>query len=176
MLLHKIKNACVKLLRTLAMPAAIFLVVTVLARTVFLFALVPTGSMHPTLDEPCYVVSNRLAFRKAGPQRGDIVLFTRATEDKTIYAKRIVGLPGETLEIVDGVTYIDGTPLEESYLAEPAESLDFGPFTIPEDSYFLMGDNRNHSYDSRYWEEHFVPESNVLSEILFALHIPGGDF
>ena len=70
------------------------------------------------------------------------------------------------MEIVDGVTYINGTPLEEDYIKEePLE--DSGPFTVPEDSYFMMGDNRNHSADSRFWNNTYVKENKILGKVLF---------
>ena len=103
------------------------------------------------------------------PERGDIVLFKRDIPDSKVYAKRIVGLPGDTIEIKHGVTYINGEALEEKYLRETPDDEDFGPFNVPEDSYFMMGDNRNNSYDSRYWDEHFVPRKSIISKVNFSV-------
>ena len=77
---------------------------------------------------------------------------------------RVIGLPGETVEIKGGVTYIDGVAIEEPYLAEPARELDFGPYTVPEGCFFMMGDNRNNSSDSRYWVHTYVHESKILGK------------
>ena len=98
-----------------------------------------------------------------------IVLFKRDIPDSKVYAKRIVGLPGDTIEIKHGVTYINGEALEEKYLRETPDDEDFGPFNVPEDSYFMMGDNRNNSYDSRYWDEHFVPRKSIISKVNFSV-------
>lgn len=150
-----------------------FAVVWVLCHTVFLTAIIPTGSMVPTLPAPCFSFSLRTAYWFDSPQRSDVVLFQRNDGNDKIYAKRVIGLPGETIEIIAGQTYINGALYTEPYLNETAEPLDFGPFVVPDGCYFMMGDNRNHSYDSRYWDEHFVPEENVLSKVITSVGVPG---
>lgn len=80
-------------------------------------------------------------------------------------------MPGDTLEIKHGQTYINGEIYDEPYLRETPEDLDFGPFQIPSGCYFMMGDNRNNSYDSRYWDEHFVPRENILSKVYYSIPI-----
>ena len=141
------------------------LVIILLSKTVWLSATIPTKSMYPTLPAPCFVFSSRVAYWNHAPQRGDIVLFYRDDGDKTIYAKRVIGLPGDVVDIVHGQTYINDEPLDEPYLAETPDPAVELRFIVPEGSYFMMGDNRNHSYDSRYWAEHFVPEENILSRV-----------
>ena len=81
---------------------------------------------------------------------------------------RSIGLPGETVRIVDGRVYIDGAdlPLEEIYLKEAPEG-SFGPYEVPQDSYFVMGDNRNHSHDSRFWENQYVEKKKILAKAVF---------
>lgn len=139
--------------------------VVLLSKTVWLCAVIPTASMDPTLPSPCYVFSSRVAYWSDAPQRGDVVLFRRDDGDKTIYAKRVIGLPGDVVDIVHGKTYINDEPLAEPYLPEtPDPSVELR-FVVPAGCYFMMGDNRNHSRDSRYWEEHFVPEENILSKV-----------
>lgn len=150
-------------------------VVVLLSKTVWLCAVIPTQSMNPTLPAPCYVFSSRVAYWTKAPQRGDIVLFTRANADDTVYAKRVIGLPGEVVDIIHGETYINGEPLEEPYLAETPDPTVELRFTVPEGSYFMMGDNRNHSRDSRYWEEHYVPAANVLSKVNADWMLPLGE-
>jgi len=115
----------------------------------------PTGSMENTfmIDEKVVIFRPAYLFHK--PQRGDIVVFPAPDEPEEDYIKRIIGLPGETIQGIDGVVYINGEPLQEDYLKEKAEG-NFGPYEIPEDSYFMMGDNRNISLDARYWEHKFV--------------------
>lgn len=127
--------------------------------------------MYPTLSAPCFTVGVRTDVLNKPYERGDIVLFQRDDGNERFYAKRIVGMPGDVLEIKHGQTYINGVEYEESYLNETPEDLDFGPFQVPEDHYFMMGDNRNNSYDSRYWDEHFVPANKVMSKVYLHFHL-----
>jgi signal peptidase I len=126
----------------------------------------PTGSMETTfmINEKVEVLKPAYLFGK--PQRGDIVVFTAPDERERDYIKRIIGLPGETIEGIGGVVYIDGKPLEENYLKEAWEG-DFGPYEIPEDNYFMMGDNRNSSLDARFWDNKYVPFKDIKGKALF---------
>lgn len=152
-------------------PVICFAVAFILFKFVFLTAIIPTASMYPTLPSPCFSFSARATYWFEEPERGDIVLFKRADGNSKIYAKRIVGMPGDTLEIKHGQTYINGEIYDEPYLRETPEDLDFGTFQIPSGCYFMMGDNRNNSYDSRYWDEHFVPRENILSKVYYSIPI-----
>ena len=131
--------------------------------TVMASAVVPTGSMEATVVTGSRIIINRLAYTFEEPQRGDIVTFYYPDDGKTQYLKRIIGLPGETVEIIDGIVYIDEKPLTEDYLKEEMSG-DFGPFTVPQDSYFMMGDNRNNSWDSRYWKDKYVDRSEIIGK------------
>ncbi len=133
---------------------------------VVLKAEVPTGSMIPTIEVDDRLIGNRLAYLFSDPARGDIVIFPYPDNEKELFIKRVIGLPGETLKIVDGVLYIDGEIYEEPYLNEPMEG-SFGPFTVPEGHYFVMGDNRNHSKDSRFWENTYVKRGKILAKAWF---------
>jgi signal peptidase I len=121
---------------------------------------VPTGSMEHTIEIGDRVVTSRLSYLSSDPRRGDIVVFPFPDDEEMDYIKRIIGLPGETIEGKDGLVYIDGNPLEEPYVTEALDS-DFGPYEVPEDSYFMMGDNRNNSQDSRYWENKFLAREKI---------------
>ncbi len=121
---------------------------------------VPTGSMENTIEIGDRVVTSRLSYLSSNPRRGDIVVFPYPDDEELDYIKRIIGLPGERIEGKDGLVYIDGEPLEESYVKEALDS-DFGPYDVPEDSYFMMGDNRNNSQDSRYWENKFLARDKI---------------
>lgn len=128
-----------------------------------------SGSMIDTLNVGDKVVGNRLAYLFDDPQRGDVVFFKFPDNEQKTYVKRIIGLPGETVEIVDGKVYIDGAavPLDEdAYLDEEMEG-SFGPYEVPENCYFMLGDNRNVSIDSRYWEKKFVPRENLQGKAWF---------
>ena len=131
---------------------------------------VPTGSMIPTIMAKTRVIGSRLSYINSDPERGDVVIFhfPDGPTGKTYYVKRIIGLPGETVDIVDGKVYIDGsdTPLDEPYLAEPMEG-SWGPYEVPEGSYFMMGDNRNNSLDARYWENQYVKKDKIIAKVLF---------
>lgn len=112
---------------------------------------IPSGSMEPTLMPDDRILVSKLDYRFGEPSRGDVVVFKYPLDPSKNYIKRLIGLPGETIEIRDQKLYINGRPLEEDYLPEDLQVDDFGPVVIPEGSYFMMGDNRDDSLDSRYW-------------------------
>lgn len=128
---------------------------------------VPTGSMIPTIQIDDRLFGNRLAYINSEPQRGDIVVFPWPDNEEEIYIKRIVGLPGETINIIDGMVYINGSevPLEEPYLKEKPYG-SYGPFVVPEGCYFMMGDNRNSSSDSRHWKNPYVEGDKIQSKAM----------
>jgi signal peptidase I len=122
---------------------------------------IPSPSMSPTLKVGDRIVVSKLSYDFHGVQRGDIVVFNAPsavassclTTDKVL-VKRVIGLPGETISDHDGVVYIDGKALHETYLPkdDPATyTAPFGPVHIASNHYFVMGDNRTESCDSRYW-------------------------
>lgn len=114
------------------------------------------------------IIGSRLSYLYHEPKRQDVVIFLFPDDESQVFIKRVIGLPGETLRIVDGRVYMNGSekPLEEIYLKEVPRG-DFGSFKVPEDSYFMMGDNRNHSHDSRYWENHYVKKEDILAKVIF---------
>ena len=131
---------------------------------------VPTGSMENTIMSKSRVIGSRLAYLTSDPERGDVVIF-HFPDDPTgkIYSvKRVIGLPGETVNVVDGKVYINDsdTPLDEPYLPEPMEG-SYGPYTVPEGCYFMMGDNRNNSLDARFWKNRFVEKDKIIAKVLF---------
>ena len=125
-------------------------------------AQVPTGSMETTVMAGDRILVNRLSYVFGEPQRGDIVTFIYPDDGETLYLKRIMGLPGETIAGKDGVIYINHKPVEEDFTQEVSD--DFGPYTVPEGTYFMMGDNRNNSWDSRYWEHKFVKTEDIIGK------------
>ncbi len=125
-----------------------------------------SGSMEDTIEIGEKVMTFRLAYTFTEPKRGDIVYFKPPFYADKDYIKRILGLPGEVIEGRDGLVYIDNIPLEEDYVTEEL-SRDFGPYEVPEGSYFMMGDNRGSSFDSRGWNEKFVPLENIHSKAVF---------
>jgi signal peptidase I len=132
------------------------LLVAVLIKT-FLFQAfyIPSGSMEPTLRPGDRVLVNKLSYDLHAIHRADIVVFKRPpaeANDPTIkdLIKRVIGLPGETIAGHDGQVYINGKLLKESYLPRGVSTSDFPPTQVPKDQYFVMGDNRGNSKDSRY--------------------------
>lgn len=130
-------------------------------------AIIPTGSMETTIMTGDRVFGNRLAYKNSSPVRGDIVIFKYPDDESQLFIKRVIGLPGDTVEIYDGLVYINGsdTPLSEPYINQSEEPVgDFGPYEVPSGHYFLMGDNRNHSMDARYWANTYVAEDKILGK------------
>lgn len=105
-------------------------------------------SMHPTLAQEGYYLVNRYIYRFATPKRGDIVVFRRTRDASVQDAKRVVGLPGETLQITSGGVYVDGRPLDEPYAVGKTHP-NLGPFTIADGNYYVLGDTRWVREDSR---------------------------
>lgn len=132
---------------------------------------VPTGSMENTIMSKSRVIGSRLSYIASDPERGDVVIFHYPDDPtgKTFFVKRIIGMPGETVTVIDGKVYIDDsdTPLEEPYLPEPMEG-SYGPYTVPEGSYFVMGDNRNNSMDARFWKNTYVEKDRIIAKVLFS--------
>ncbi|WP_010248592.1 signal peptidase I [Acetivibrio cellulolyticus] len=148
--------------------ASAVLIALFLTNFVIINAFIPTGSMENTIMPGNRVIATRLHYLFAKPERGDIVVFKFPDDEKTNFVKRVIGLPGETVEIKAGEVYIDGVKLEESYLKEEMRREDKGPYVVPADSYFMMGDNRNDSKDSRYWlTTNYVHKSKILGRVAF---------
>lgn len=127
---------------------ATFLVVTYVGQRTKVMG----SSMEPTLNDGDNLIVDKISYHFEEPQRYDIIVFPFRYKEKTYYIKRIIGLPGETVYIDEnGAIYIDGEILNESYgkeiIADPGRA--FEPITLGEDEYFVMGDNRNNSSDSR---------------------------
>lgn len=150
---------------------AALLIAVFLKNYIIINANVPSGSMENTIMTGDRLIGNRLAYLKSNPERGDIIIFHYPDNEQEIYVKRVIGLPGETVEVRDGKIYIDGseTPLDEPYLKEEW-TVATGPyeFEVPEDSYLVMGDNRNDSWDARYWANKYVAKDKILGKAVFA--------
>lgn len=141
-----------------------------ITRVIILEVEIPSGSMQDTILIGDRVIALRIAYLLNDPDRGDIVVFPFPDDEQVDYIKRIIGLPGETIEGKDGYVYIDGERLLESYVTSRLDS-DFGPYTVPVDSYFMMGDNRDVSEDSRYWVNKYVRKNKIKAKAL--IKFPG---
>lgn len=139
---------------------------TLINKFVIIKAEVISGSMEDTMQIDDVYLGNRLSYVFGDPERGEIVFFKFPDNEEETFVKRIIGLPGEKIEIKDGKVYINDSaePLYEPYLKETPRKEDFGPVVVPEDSYFMMGDNRNHSSDSRAWNTFYVTRDELLAK------------
>jgi signal peptidase I len=128
-------------------------------------------SMGKTLPDGSYILADRLAYQQKAPQRGDIVIFTLPIDPKQEMVKRVIGLPGETVAIKDGVVTINNAPINESFITEPP--LYSGEWTVPKGQYFVLGDNRNNSADSHSWG--FLPQENIIAKAVW-IYYPLANF
>jgi signal peptidase I len=117
-------------------------------------------SMRPTLQDGEYILVNKLAYKTGEPQRGDIIVFIFPINPQEDLIKRVIGLPGETVSVHNGVVSVNGVPLTEPYIASPP-AYD-GDWIVPEGQLFVLGDNRNDSRDSHQWQ--FLPLENVIGK------------
>ena len=130
---------------------------------------VPTGSMENTIMTGDRVIGSRLSYRFGEPKRGDVIIFHWPDDEKMLFVKRIIGMPGDKVTIRDGHVYLHDseTPLEEPYIKEPMVVEPEKTLQVPEGAYFCMGDNRNESMDARYWKNSYVYKNKILAKVLF---------
>ena len=119
---------------------------------------IPTASMAPTLPVGRHLFCDKVTLRLREPERGDIVAFRPPTGAEHEMVKRVIGLPGETIELRQKTVYLDGKPLEEPYKVhsrgdERLQGDDLGPYQIPPNQFFVLGDNRDESDDSSVWKD-----------------------
>ena len=135
------------------------------------------SSMEPHLHNGENIMVDKLSYRFHDPERFDIIVFRYLYKKNTFYIKRVIGLPGETVQIADGVIYINGEPLEEDYgleeITNPGRALE--PITLGEDEYFVLGDNRNNSEDSRYANIGNIKKEYIIGKVWFRV-APFKDF
>lgn len=147
------------------------LIAFVLNRFIIANSRVPSASMENTIMTYDRVIGSRLTYYFEEPERGDVVIFYFPDDitEKTYFVKRIIGMPGDTVDIRDGHIYLNGsdTPLEEPYIKEPMETPKILHYEVPEGCYFMMGDNRNESADSRFWQNTFVKKEKIIAKVLF---------
>lgn len=146
------------------------IVVIIFVYVIFNISFVTSGSMEPTIKERELTITNRLAYTVKDPGRGDIVI-CRAGDQNELMLKRIIGLPNDEISFVDGYVFINGVICDESaYLKSDVETNCTESFTVPEGCYFLLGDNRENSIDSRHWNNTFVKRENLIGKIIFHIN------
>jgi signal peptidase I len=159
-----------KILREVVITVLVAVAVFALLRFTVQSYTVVMSSMEPTFQEGECIMVSKMSYRSSGPQRGDVIVFNPPFDSQFPFIKRVIGLPGETVEIKDGKVFIDGIPLEEEeYIMEPPNE-PMPATEIPENEYFVLGDNRNHSNDSRNnWT---VPLDNIIGKAWFTYWPP----
>lgn len=157
----KAENPWVEAVKTIGLSAILaFGIRTFVAEARY----IPTGSMLPTLQINDRLIIDKVTYNFRLPQRGEIVVFnpTEVLEQQNYheaFIKRVIGLPGDTVEVKEGRVFINNQPLQEQYIKDkPNYRLE--PVTVPPDSYLVLGDNRNNSYDSHSWG--FLPRNKII--------------
>ena len=157
---------------------SIIVVAAVIALVLNLFIIansrVPSASMENTIMTGDRVVGFRLTYLFQEPKRGDIIIFKFPDDESLYYVKRIIGEPGDIVDIKDGKVYLNNseTPLEEDYIKEPMIPEADMHFEVPDGAYFCLGDNRNSSEDSRRWVHSYVYKEKIIAKVIFR-YFPG---
>ena len=158
-----------KILREVGITILIAVAVFALLRLTVQSYTVVMSSMEPNFQDGECIMVNKVCYRSSGPQRGEVIIFEPPFSSLHPFIKRVIGLPGETVEIKDEKVFIDGIPLEEEYIMAPPN------YTMPateilENEYFVLGDNRNSSNDSHSgWT---VPRDNIIGRAWFTYWPP----
>lgn len=157
------ENPVVEIVKTLAMAGILaFGIRTFVAEARY----IPSSSMEPTLEINDRLIIEKISYHFQDPQRGDVVVFNptqvlREQNFKDAFIKRVIGVPGDQVLVKNGQVYVNSKPIQEKYIAQPPD-YDFGPVVVPDNSYLVLGDNRNNSYDSHYWG--YVPRQNLVGK------------
>jgi signal peptidase I len=175
-ILRKIYNFFLDTIQTFLLAAAVFLVI-------YAFLLRPFevkgDSMFPNFKDKEYVLTNLISLRFGNPKLGDVVVFKAPNDKEKDYIKRVIGVAGDTVMIRDGSVYLNGSKFDESKFLKPSVKTYGGAFladeqevTVPQDSFFVLGDNRSYSSDSREWG--FVKKTDLIG-ISFFVYWPPQD-
>lgn len=164
-------NRLLRLLRESA--STIVLVAVVFAASRFLVQNVQVRgySMLPTLQDGEYILVDTLSYRLHPPNRGDIIILHPPVAPDQDYVKRVIGLPGDRVEVRTGTVYIDGKALSEPYIHMP-HTYSWGPRVVPRGDLIVLGDNRDQSYDSHWWPTPFLSEKEVIGRAMLAYWPP----
>jgi signal peptidase I len=159
--LRMVRDELVAWFKTLA-SAAVY--ATLIVTFGFQVARVEGMSMAPTLEDQDRLIVNKLAYRIGEPHHGDIVMLYYPIDPNKSFVKRVIAEEGDTVRIVDGHVFVNEMPLNDDYVPEEYRSHDdWGPQVIPEGYYFVLGDHRNNSSDSRHWS--FVPKRYIIGKV-----------
>jgi len=159
-----------KILREVGITVLIAVIVFVCLRFTVQSYTVVMSSMEPNFQDGECIMVNKLSYRSSGPQRGDVIIFDPPFDSEYPFIKRVIGLPGETVEINDGKVAINGTPLEENEYIAAQPDYTMSAQEVPENEYFVLGDNRNYSNDSHNgWT---VLRDNIIGKAWFTYWPP----
>ena len=157
------KNGLISDMLGLFLPV---IIAVIIFKFVLCITVIQSASMEPTLMTGNTVVVNRLAYVKGDVKRGDVIFF-HSDEFGEDFGKRVIGLPGDTVEFSDGYVVINGQYVDESaYIPEDVETNCAKAFTVPEGTYFVLGDNRENSNDSRYWMNPYISEDDIIGRYM----------
>jgi len=126
---------------------------------------IPSGSMEPTLMVDDRILVAKFMYRFEPVHRGDVIVFRYPLNPQRDFVKRVIGRPGDRVQLKDGVVHLDGTVLSEKGYTIKPDFGNYGPVTVPASQYFVLGDNRNNSEDSRFFG--YVPRGNVIGKAIF---------
>lgn len=160
--LPKAENPWTEALKTIALSAVLaFGIRSFVAEARY----IPSGSMLPTLQINDRLIIDKISYNFQNPDRGDIIVFSptdalKQQNFKDAFIKRLIGLPGDKVEVKEGKVYVNNQPLNQENYIEEKPNYTFGPVTVPPNQYLVLGDNRNNSYDSHYWG--FVPRDRII--------------
>jgi len=130
---------------------------------------IPAGSMQPTLNLGDQIIVETKAYHKASPKRGDIIAFEVPGNREVSYVKRVIAIGGDSIAVLQDKIYINGRLQQEDYIkiSEPYPSRDFAQASVPQNHYFVLGDHRGNSGDSRYFG--FVPHDHLVGKIVYII-------
>jgi signal peptidase I len=126
---------------------------------------IPSGSMEPTLMVNDRILVAKFLYRFEPIARGDVIVFRYPLNPQRDFVKRVMGLPGERAQLKEGVVYVNGQRISEKGYTIKADFGNYGPVTVPQGQFFVLGDNRNNSEDSRFFG--YVPRDNIIGKAIF---------
>jgi signal peptidase I len=152
-----------ELLKTIVLAVVVALCVRMFVLEIYL---VDGTSMVPTLEDSEYLFVNKFIYRFRQPKVGEIIVFKFAGDKRKDFIKRVIAVGGQTVEIKNGQVFVDGEETNEPFISELTLG-HFGPVKVPEGKYFVLGDNRNHSSDSRFPEVGFIDPKTIEGKAVF---------